>query len=125
MPALNFKSEFVGLVQSGKKTRTIRAPRKRPIKVGDTVILSSGARTKHYRQIGEGIVTEVDRVDLRLRSGQVIVIVSSHVLDPEEAEVFAKADGFAGFAEMVAWFERQHGLPFAGHLIRWQLKTAP
>ena len=33
----------------------------------------------------------------------------------------AKADGFANAEEMVDWFEKQHGLPFEGWLIRWRL----
>ena len=38
-----------------------------------------------------------------------------------DSEAFAKADGFASFAEMRDWFNEQHGLPFLGILLRWNL----
>jgi hypothetical protein len=35
------------------------------------------------------------------------------------AEAVAKADGFASWADMRAWFSDVHGLPFHGQLIGW------
>lgn len=37
-----------------------------------------------------------------------------------DREAFARADGFADWAEMRGWFEAAHGLPFAGVLIEWE-----
>jgi hypothetical protein len=31
----------------------------------------------------------------------------------------AKDDGFVDFDEMFDWFEKVHGLPFTGQLIKW------
>ncbi len=39
MPLLNFQKQFAEKVRTGKKTQTIRATRKRPVVVGDIVIL--------------------------------------------------------------------------------------
>jgi len=124
MPALSFKSQFAGLVQTGRKTQTIRAPRKRPFKVGDTLHLFTAMRTPQCRKIGEAEAIEVSKVAIRLRSGEAIILVGSRVLSPDEAEELSVADGFGSFAELEAWFAEQHGLPFSGTLIRWRLKMA-
>jgi hypothetical protein len=43
-------SEFqAGLVESGKKTMTIRAPRKAPTRVGDTLGANCGRAVAHVR----------------------------------------------------------------------------
>lgn len=36
-------------------------------------------------------------------------------------EAFARADGFAGLEALLAWFRAEHGLPFTGILIEWNL----
>ena len=56
MPAFNFKPQFAPLVESGKKTKTIR-PTKRG-NVGDTAYLYTRQRTKNSRKLGEGVLTE-------------------------------------------------------------------
>ena len=121
MPSLSFKSQFAGLVQTGKKTQSIRAPRKRPFKVGDTLYLFTAMRTKQCRQIGEGEVTEIKQV--RIKGG--FIWVDERGLTFAEATAFAIADGFPGVSSLIHWFREQHGLPFTGALIRWRLRTAP
>ena len=32
----------------------------------------------------------------------------------------ARADGFDKWGELADWFEKTHGLPFQGLLIRWE-----
>jgi hypothetical protein len=34
----------------------------------------------------------------------------------------ARDDGFSDFAEMKAFFQETHGLPFLGVLIKWEFK---
>jgi hypothetical protein len=34
-------------------------------------------------------------------------------------EEIAKRDGFSSTVEMAEWFDRTHGLPFEGLVIRW------
>ena len=112
---VNFSPKFAPLVESSAKRQTIRKLRKRPIKPGDTLRLYTGMRTKACRLLGEAVCADVASVSiydelhgLRLRG----CIVDTR-------EEFAAADGFASYAEMLAWFERTHGLPFAGVVIRW------
>ena len=59
MPALNFSAQFAGLVESGRKTQTIRRRRKTPINSGAPIYLYAGQRTKACRKLGEGRVTNV------------------------------------------------------------------
>ncbi len=46
MTLLNFKKDFVTLILGRSKPHTIRQERKHPIKVGDTLQLYYGLRTK-------------------------------------------------------------------------------
>jgi hypothetical protein len=51
MPAFNYKKQFAELVATGRKRQTIRAMRKRPIKVGDKLYHFTGMRTKQCSQL--------------------------------------------------------------------------
>ena len=109
MPAINFKPQFAPLVESGAKTQTIRKANR--FKIGDTVQLYTGQRTNLCRKLGEGVVEVV----------LPFYISRSPMLCRDAYAAIAKADGFANAEEMVDWFEKQHGLPFEGWLIRWRL----
>ncbi|RBO54645.1 hypothetical protein DSD19_04515 [Rhodovulum sp. BSW8] len=126
MPALNFKKQFADDVAYGIKRQTVRAPRKdgrAHCKVGDTIKLFTGMRTKSCRLLGEARVTSIktiwmDGVSMKL-NGEVL---PSCIVDrdgPMTDNEFAKADGFEGFTEMANWFGEVHGLPFEGVVIRW------
>ncbi len=116
MPALNFQPHFAELVESGKKCQTIRPPRKRPIKVGDTLYLYTGMRTKACRKLGEVEVESVAQIQIRNERD---VWVNSKQLDVDQRLSLAAKDGFDWFSEMADWFDRRYGLPFNGALIRW------
>ena len=125
MPAINFQPRFADLVASGAKTQTIRKSNR--FKVGDTVQLYTGQRTKQCRKLGEGVVTEVAWIRLwRNRIGYFQVECWSAGLqtNPDITD-FAIADGFIGAQEMADWFRDTHGLPFGGWLIKWRLIDAP
>lgn len=123
MPALNFQKQFAADVESGKKCQTIRALRKdgRDPKPGERLFLYTGMRTKACRKLGEVECRAVDRVVIG-PSG--IGFEGPSFIEPLArtsvgADIAAKEDGFENFAEMRAWFEKVHGLPFDGLLIRW------
>lgn len=126
MPALNFSAQFATLVEDGDKRQTIRAPRKdgRPhCKVGDTIKLFTGMRTKSCRLLRTARVTGIDRVkinetDMQLNGRQVFSTLHSRDADLTDNE-FAENDGFDDFMDMAAWFEKTHGLPFEGVVIYW------
>lgn len=118
MPALNFQPRFADLVESGQKTQTIRKTLRG--KVGDTVQLYTGQRTKNCRKLGEGTITGVHWFFLRrLADGRPYMLIASLPADFANMNEFAKRDGFADANEMFAWFEKQHGLPFDGFLYKW------
>lgn len=117
MPLLGFQKHFAEKVASGEKRQTIRAFRKdgRDPKVGDRLYLYTGLRTKEARKLGEAVCTSVRGILIQRRQFQV---VSDDPECPSPANL-AKADGFESFDAMLDWFEKVHGLPFEGVLIRW------
>ncbi len=131
MPTLNFQKQFAPLVESGKKRQTIRAYRKdgRDPKVGNTLYLYTGQRTKACRKLGEAKCKSA--VPFRIWWGfhQWVVMRTEDYalrrLSGESANRLAVANGFEDWADMVRWFEKTHGLPFEGLLIRWNEVTPP
>lgn len=118
MPLLSYSVEFADLVASGAKRQTIRGYRKdgRDPKVGDRLYLYTGMRTKACRKLGEAVCSSTRRVELN-RNGA--LAVGGLGYKRPAFDRFARADGFVGMDEMIAWFEKTHGLPFEGLLIRW------
>ncbi len=119
MPSLNFKARFAPDVVAGIKTQTIRAPRKdgRPHCIpGDPLHLFTGMRTKYCRRLGKGICTE--RRQIWIEYGR--VIVDGQPIKDDDA--FARADGFANAMQLYDFFQEEHGLPFEGSLIKWNLQ---
>ena len=122
MPAFNFKPQFAPLVESGKKTQTIRRTKRG--NVGDTAYLKIGQRTKKCRALGEGILTEVSEISIDESEVGIngVYYFSKTVIDRPFLDKFARADGFSDFLEMKTWFDNQYGLPFSGWLHVWKLK---
>ena len=130
MPALNFKQEFADLVESGKKRQTIRAYRKdgRDPKPGDTLYLYTGMRTKQCRKLGEAVCGGVYTFGLSWswQERGIVAVRTGRGCPVHGGEEVATQDGFESLADMVDWFEKVHGLPFEGVLIRWgKLREAP
>lgn len=141
MPALNFQKQFAPAVESGEKQQTIRAYRKdgRDVKVGDKLYLYYGMRTKQCRKLGEAHCISVSRLRLlgrHVATGNVNLLYGNpgkrsgidrfcvassndHGNSRRRFNRFAKADGFSSADEMVEWFDKTHGLPFEGLLIKW------
>jgi len=112
--AFNFSPEFADAVASGAKRQTIR--RTKRAKPGDRVQLYTGQRTKACRKLGDGICEMVDYVGIR-PDGITLGDVAKH---PGNADDFARADGFADFKSMLAWFTKKYGSPyFQGYVHRW------
>lgn len=126
MPALNFKAQFADDVEFGSKRQTVRAPRKDGrdhCKVGDTIKLYTGMRTKACRLLGEAKVTSIrkiwmDGVSMTL-DGQHVPSAVYDRHSPMTDNEFAEADGFDSFMDMADWFRNVHGLPFEGVVIAW------
>ena len=126
-------SEFqAGLVESGEKTMTIRARRKAPTRVGDTLRLTGPVfagfgkvAANPGRLLRIAVCRGVHPIELRFNrdTSEVIFIDMGgqlFVLDVIDPEAFARLDGFANALEMGRFFRKLHGPgPFRGVLIRW------
>jgi hypothetical protein len=125
MPLLNFKSQFVDPIRSGRKHHTIRAKRKVPVKVGDLLYLYCGLRQAGaYRILPEPVrCTKVLPISIEIKTRPeyqlICVLIDGEMLDSDEAEQLAHADGFDNFAAMMKFWEGR--LPFRGEIIHWQL----
>ena len=119
MPALNFQRRFAPLIKSGEKRQTIRAPRKHPVKAGQTLHLFTGMRQKGCEQLGKSICTSAREIILSSFGDDRRVGLLDPYLHCVDGEEIAKADGFQSEKEMFDWFEKVHGLPFKGSLIKW------
>lgn len=115
MPSLSFQKRFAPAIEVGTKCQTIRAQRKRPIRVGDKLFLFTGMRTPQCKRIKETVCVSADYV--HIERNRVIYADGGEVL---AVDLFAQRDGFKDFDDMIAWFEKNHQLPFYGQVIRWQ-----
>lgn len=123
MTVLLFSPRFHGGVVSGAKTQTIRAPRARPVRPGEALSLR-GWLAVPYRSpqfvLREASCRSVEPVRLERSYLGLDVEVSGRYLEGDAVEAFARADGFAGVDELLAWYaEKERPLPFEGELIRW------
>ena len=120
MKVFMFQPRFAPLVASFAKRQTIRPPRVRPPAINEMLSLRAWTgRPYHSKQ----------RILLDpVRCTRVWPItISSFGLSMDAATLsclstlnqFARADGFADWQDMIAWFNSEHGLPFHGILIQW------
>lgn len=121
MVAYNFQARFADLVASGRKSQTVRAPRKdgRHAKVGDALQLYTGMRTRQCRKLRDAVCHDV--CDIMLEANRILTFKPQELHDLDQ---FARYDGFADWREMREWFSSTHGLPFQGVLIRWLVPPA-
>lgn len=121
---IGFKSYFTDRLLSGKKTTTIRPERKRPIKVGDTVSIVTGLRTKNYKKLFEARVIATPAIAIHPDEVFLCALtpegMTAKILKSEkELRELAVIDGFIDFDQMLNFFDKHYGLPFEGVLIEW------
>jgi hypothetical protein len=122
----NFREEFAPKVEAGEKVQTIRLNRRdgRNPRPGDRVQLFSGLRTARTRRIGAGQVTACLRVYIELGEASTHVTRIDGVnLSADEAESFAKIDGFESAKQMREFFRKQYEpmRELEGFCVRWTL----
>lgn len=121
MVAYSFKARFIAPIQDRTKRQTIRNTRKRHARVGETLQLYSGMRTKFCKLIGTAKCIGVSDIRLDFDERRV-EHASGHALTTEaETDAFAQTDGFADWRAMEAFWAKEHpGVrQFSGVLIVW------
>ncbi len=73
-------------------------------------------RSKACRKLREVKCKSAERIQIRVAN---MAVGSRPGSTGAQCNAMAVGDGFADFGEMLAWFEKTHGLPFEGLLIRW------
>lgn len=121
MPAYNFSPEFADDVEHRRKRSTIRLSDK-GAKVGDTVYLYAGQRTKDCRLLGTSTLVAVEPIEIMESS---LWFNNRMLHDSATIDLIARSDGFKSYADMAAWFKAKYEVkslnetPFIGFLHVW------
>lgn len=126
MVAYSFKSRFVSPIRLNIKTGTIRADgKRRHARPGEQLQLYCGMRTAAcFKIIPDVTCVRVNEICFDLRRPKRIELWSNGVLlrpGSPQADAFARADGFVDFADMLAFWNENHGPKrFDGSHIIWR-----
>jgi hypothetical protein len=123
MPLLS-SSVFKDKILSGAKRQTIRAPRKIPIKVGDTLYMWWKSRSPQREKLGEANCTKTTPITIQ-KTKAILTYTDSGDYEIAHLDKFAQADGFDNWQQMIEFFDKTHGLPFTGVLIEWDSIKSP
>jgi hypothetical protein len=131
MVAYSFQKRFVEPLTTGHpatgvvKCQTIRTPRKRHARPGETLQLYSGMRTRHCRLITTRECTDVRPVFLAVAAGEVHVTGWPVLNSADALDAFAQNDGFLHWDDLAAFWRATHPeasdpeMGFEGILIMW------
>lgn len=124
MVAYSFRPRFAPLIESGAKTQTIRAPRRRHALPGERLQLFTGMRTRQCRKlIPDPRCVAVTPILLWPENGRWLGRIPGSLPGGVRFQVddaFAREDGFSDAADFGQFWAEAHGVaPFSGYLIRW------
>ena len=92
---LGFKKQFAGPILDGTKIFTIREKRKVEPKIGETLHMYSGLRTKYCEKItSEHKLTGVSSIKMVVSDGKIAILINNKGLNRFEQKVFTTCDGF-------------------------------
>lgn len=115
MTAFNFTVN-IDKIEDGSKRSTIRKTRR--CKVGDTMQLYTGQRTKACRKIKDVICIGIAKIKITEECPWFISLVEGDV-NPNGSYLHLQ-EGFKNCAEFVDFFRQTYGLPFVGWLHCWR-----
>lgn len=124
---LGFQPRFAPYIVDGSKQHTIRAHRKRGVRIGETCHCYVGLRQPNAKLLGRWPCVKLDRIQIyggwEVLSGKFFgdVYVNDSLLDEPERQCLAYSDGFRGidsFGEMMEFWRGR--LPFEGLVIHWR-----
>jgi hypothetical protein len=125
MVAYSFKEQFIEPIEAGAKCQTIRAPRRRHARSGETIQLYTAMRTKKCRLIGTAICWDVRDITIAFSDDpEAEGIILPGFGYPGGLEGFARADGFASWGWFKAFWRKHYpealaAGEFTGVLISW------
>jgi hypothetical protein len=130
LTTLLFLPRFHDAIRSGTKRQTIRRPRLYPIRPGDLLSLRgwSGAPYRSPQVVLRDVVcASVEPIAIGLDDTlSPSIDVARIEVPPDRLDEFARADGFAAFADFEAhWSSKRSWFGvFEGVLIRWEAHHA-
>ena len=129
MPAYNFKPQFADAVQFGSKRQTIRAlGKRRHARPGQPIQLYTGMMHKTCRKLidPDPICTDVQRIRIEKFPAKnkhdcdfFQMYLDGKAMFRHEVHELAVKDGFNSTEDFFQFFDKTHGMPFEGVLIRW------
>jgi hypothetical protein len=116
---INFSGRFADLVAQRIKRQTIRADKHNRYRMGTSLQLYTGLRTKNARKLTKDDPIVVGNLYVAIRPEYLTLgAPGTPKIDPDE---FACADGFADYADMLEWFQDTYkAREFVGRCIRWE-----
>jgi len=106
MPLLGYQDWKADKVERGECRQTIRAERKYPVKVGDTLYHYRRLRSPQARKVLETVCTETFQIMLGTSLTGKVHWVSERPFD--DFNEIARLDGFKDKFEMADWFIKNH-----------------
>jgi hypothetical protein len=111
-----FKPRFASLVEAGKKRQTIRSTPARMPQAGD--LFEGRAWTgRPYGSPQRLLIAAPILAVAEIKITCDTCLIDQVELAPEHLDEFARADGFTGWADLIAYFEAD--MPFVGKVIFW------
>ena len=119
MAAINFNQKFIDAVLSGDKPCTTRKTKR--CKVGDTIQIYTGQRTKNCQKHGEATCTGIGRILISKNGAWYFYTIDGETFTERDGKPFYQLEGFANHMCMVDFFKDHYGLPFEGYVHYFKL----
>lgn len=115
MTAFNFTVN-VDKIEIGAKLSTIRKTQR--CKVGDTLQLYAGQRTKECRKLRDVVCVGTAKIEITEECPYFLSLIDGDIR-PSRKPLYIQ-EGFKNAAEFVDFFRQHYGLPFIGWLHAWR-----
>lgn len=112
---IGFNKQFVAKIKRGTKIHTIREDKHNRWKVGMTMHMATGVRTKNCKEFARKKCISVQKIRIKYYSNYIHVKIGNRVLSDGEVIRLACNDGFAGVKYFKEWFNRD----FVGKIVHW------
>lgn len=125
MVAYSFQRQFADPILMGRKSHTVRAPRKRHARPEEALQLYTGMRTKSCRLIARATCEAVVPIAIFFRpraSDDELHIDGQLRRAPSDLHAFAYSDGFDNWWDLRDFWRKHHAelAHFEGFIIKWR-----